>query len=67
MSMNVGQPALGAVVVVGEGFMVQAEEVQDGGVEVVDVHHVLDGLIAERVGGAEAESALDARRRRARR
>ncbi len=45
-TVNVCQPALGTVVVVRELFMVQAEQVQNGGVKVVDVNHVLDGLVA---------------------
>ncbi len=45
---------------VGKPFVVQSEKVQNRSVEVVDVHHIFDGLIAELVGGAEAEPALDA-------
>ena len=40
--------------------MIEAEQVQDGGVQVVDGGDVLDGLVAELVGGAVAEAALDA-------
>ena len=40
--------------------MVEAEQVEDGGVEVVNVDHVFDGLVAELVGGPEAEPMLDA-------
>ena len=58
--MNVGEPARCAVVVIGEPFVVEAEQVEDRGVEVVDVDHVLDGLVAELVGGPEAEPMLDA-------
>ncbi len=59
--MNIRQPALGAVVVIRELLMVQAQQVKDGGVEVVDIHHVFNRLVAEGIGGAEAESVLDAR------
>ena len=40
--------------------MVEAEEVQDRRVEVVDVDRVLDGLEAELVGGAVDVPAFDA-------
>ena len=49
-----------AVVVVREPFVVEAEQVQDRRVEVVDVDDLFDGLVAELVGGAEAEPALHA-------
>ena len=41
--MDVGQPASGAVVVEGEPLVVEAEEVENGRVEVMDVDDVLDG------------------------
>ena len=61
MAMNIREPPRSAVVVVGEPFVVEAEQVEDGRVEVVDVDHVFDGLVAELVGGTEAEPMLDAR------
>ncbi len=45
--MDVGEAAIDAVVAVGEAGVVDAEEVQDGGVEVVTVGFAFDGLIAE--------------------
>ena len=51
-SVDVGQAEVAAGVAVGEGLVVEAEEVEDRGVEVVDVDLVLDGLEAELVGGA---------------
>ena len=58
--MDVGQAEVAAGVAVGEGLVVEAEEVEDRGVEVVDVDLVLDGLEAELVGGAVDVAALDA-------
>jgi hypothetical protein len=40
--------------------VVEAEEVQHGGVPVVDVHGVLDGFVADLVGGSIGEAAFDA-------
>ena len=53
--MDVGQSTLGAVVVEGQLLVVEAEQVQDGGVEIVDGGDVFDGLVAEVVGGAVGE------------
>jgi hypothetical protein len=44
----------------GELRVVEAEEVEDGGVEVMDVDGVLDDLGAEVVGLAVGDAALDA-------
>jgi hypothetical protein len=40
--------------------VVEAHQVQNGRLQVVDVHLVLDGLIAEVVGGAVGHAAFDA-------
>ena len=49
---NVGQAEVAAGVTVGEPLVVEAEQVQDRGVQVVHVDAVLDGAEAELVGGA---------------
>ena len=51
-AVDVGQAEVAAGVAVGELRVVEAEQVQDGGVQVVDVDRVLDGLEAEFVGRA---------------
>src|SRR5260221_434204 len=45
---------------VGEPLVVEAQEVQDGGVQVVHVDLVLHGLVAELVGRSEGVAGLDA-------
>ena len=57
---DVGEAEAAAVVGVGELFVVEAEEVQDGGVEVVDVDLIDGGLVADLVGFAVADAAFDA-------
>ena len=52
VAFDVGQTEVPARVAVGEAFVVEAEEVEDGGVQVVDVDFVLDGAEAEVVGRA---------------
>src|SRR4051812_32758313 len=59
-AVHVRQAALDAVVVVAQALVIEAEEVEDGRVEVVDGRDPLDRLVAEVVGGAEAEAALHA-------
>ena len=45
-----GQPLVAAVAEEGQPLVVEAEQVQDRGVQVVDVDLVLDGVEAELVG-----------------
>ena len=58
--MNVGQPHVAAAVEVRQEPMVEAQQVQDGGVQIVDVHLVLDGRVAEVVGRPVGLAPLDA-------
>ena len=60
LAVHVGQAEVAAAVAVGQPLVIQAHQVQDRGVQVVDVHAVLDGLHAELVGGAVDDAALDA-------
>ena len=60
MPVDVGEAEVAAGVAVGELLMVQAEDVEDGGVEVVDVDFVLLGEVAVVVGGAVGDAALHA-------
>ena len=52
--VHVGQPEVAALEAVGQPRVVEAHQVQDRGLEIVDVHAVLDGVIAEVVGRAVA-------------
>ena len=55
MARDVGQAEVAALETVGEPGVVEAEEVEDRGVEVVDVDLVLDAGEAEVVGLAEGD------------
>ena len=55
---DVGEAEVAAVVEVSEAFVVEAEEVEDGGVEIVGVHGVIDCLEADLVGGAVGHAAF---------
>lgn len=57
---EVGEAVVAAVVAVGEFFVIEAEEVEEGGVEVVDVDFVFDGFVAELVGGTMMHAGFDA-------
>ena len=50
--MHIRQPEAPALVTVGEALVVDAEQVQDGGLEVVDVHAAVGDVVAEVVGFA---------------
>ena len=47
--MHVRQSEVAAGVAIGKSFVVESEQVQDGGVQVVDVNLVFDGREAELV------------------
>src|SRR4051812_36609864 len=47
IAVDVGETALRAVVIEGQSLVVEAEDVKERGVEVVDGGDVLDGLVAE--------------------
>jgi hypothetical protein len=57
--VDVGEVEVAASVAVGEAFVVEAEEVEHAGVEVVDVDFVFDSLVAIVVGGAVAVAGFD--------
>src|SRR4051794_40740404 len=59
LARDVGQPVVAAAVSVRQALVVEAHEVEYGGVEVVDVDLVLDGVPAELVGGAVDDPAPD--------
>ena len=46
-SMHIGEAVVAASVAVSEAFVIETQEVQDGGVQVVDVNFVFDGVPAE--------------------
>ena len=52
MPVHVGEAEVAALEAVGELLVVEAEQVQDGGVQVVDVDLALDDAEAEFVGRA---------------
>ena len=52
LAVDVGQPAVDAVVAERQPLVVDAEQVQDRGVEVVAVGRVLGGLVRPFVAGA---------------
>jgi hypothetical protein len=57
---HIGEPLLAALEEIGQLAVVQAEQLQDGRVQVVDVDAVLRGTQAELVGGADDLAAPDA-------
>ena len=60
LARHVGQAEVAAVVAVGQLLVVEAEQVQDRGVQVVDADAVDDRLVADLVGLAVVDAALDA-------
>ena len=60
VALHIGQPQVAAAVAVGQLLVIEAEQVQDGRVQVVDVDPALDALAAVVVGGAVAKPRLHA-------
>ena len=61
--MHVGQATLDAVVVVAQALVIESEQVQERGVEIVNGRDILHRLVAELIRGSVAETALYARAR----
>ena len=57
---HVGQPEVTALEAVDQFPVIDAQQVQQRGVEVVHVEDVFDRFVAEFVGGAVSDPALDA-------
>ena len=57
---DVGEAEVAALEAVGELRVVEAQQVQQRGVQIVDVDAVFDDVEAEVVGSAEREARLDA-------
>jgi len=60
MSMDIGKPTLEAVMEDGEAFVIQPQEVEHGGVEVMERVDIFDGFESKFIGGAMADAGLDA-------
>ena len=59
MSVDVGQAEVSAGVVEGELFVVQAQQVQNGGLQVVNVDGIFDDMEAEFIGGSQSHTLFD--------
>ena len=59
-SVNVGEAEIATGVAMGEVLVIEAEQVEDGGVDVVDGDRILFGLEAEFVGRSVNGPAADA-------
>ena len=62
LSGHVGKPEIASAEPVGQAFVIDAEQVHDGGVEIVDVHRLrfVFEVVAVVVGGAVFDAAFDA-------
>ena len=58
VAIYVGESKVTAGVVPGQMRMVQTEQVQDRGVQVVQCHAILDGVVSELVGGTVTDAAF---------
>ena len=56
--MNVGQPEVTTAVVIGQFFVIEAKQVQHCGMQIMNVHPVLDCMVAKLVRCAVNETRL---------
>ena len=60
MSVHVGEPPSQSVVIPAQPCVFEAEQVQNRGVEIVDGHRILGGLVTNLIGRSVWEPALHA-------
>ena len=60
LAVDVGKPEATSLVLEGETFVIDAHEVHDGGLPVVDVDGVLDDVVAEVVRLPEIDATSNA-------
>jgi hypothetical protein len=60
LSVHIGQPEVATLIAEGEPLVIDAEEMEDRGVEVVHVHGILDYAEAKIVGPTKGEAAFHA-------
>src|SRR5262245_57726566 len=59
-SMDVGESEVASGIAVDELFVIEPEQVQEGGMQVMHMNRLVDGLESKLVGGAVRDAALDA-------
>ena len=60
VTVGVGQPEIATLVAIGQSFVVDAQQVQDGGVEIVNGHRLVEGFkIRIREGGCGQNHSYD--------
>ena len=60
VSVHIGQAVVPALVAIGDPPVIEAEEMEEGRVEVVDVHGIFDDFVSEVVGPSMNGPAGDA-------
>src|SRR5262245_53401102 len=60
VAVDVRQTEIAALIAIGQAQVVEANQVQDGGMKVMDADAVLGGAVADLVGGAVGVAGLDA-------
>ena len=60
MSVHVGEAYIAAAETVCQFFVIQSEKLQDGGMEIKDLSHILHGMHADVVGRTVGQAAFQA-------
>jgi hypothetical protein len=59
LAADISKSFIASVMPIGEALVIEAEQVQDGGVNVVNVGEAFRGAEADRIGGADDLASLD--------
>lgn len=59
MAMDIGEAVVTALGVKGEAFVIEAHEVEHGGLHIVDVNGIFHDIEAELIGGTDCLTAFD--------
>ena len=60
LAMHIGQPEITASVPIGESFMIHAEQVQDGSLQVMNIDFIITKLVSQFITAAVDDTTLDA-------
>ena len=64
MAMNIGKPACDAIMIIRKFFVIDAHQMKNSGVEVIDGNRIVCNLVAYFILGAILRTSLDPRTRK---
>ena len=59
IAVHISQPMIASLVSIGELFVINTQTMKNGGMQIVNLHSIFDGLITELIGGTVDDPGLD--------